>query len=114
MFTVFKKTGEFVCIDHGAEEQVKASLDDDMLYVEGAYPSDKFSFETGEPVPKNEPEYDFLRMERNARLQDSDWTQMPDSPLSDEEKQKWAEYRQKLRDLPESVGNLDELIWPTV
>lgn len=38
---------------------------------------------------------------RNRRLQDSDWTQMPDSPLTDTKKAEWATYRQALRDLPQ-------------
>ena len=35
---------------------------------------------------------------RNELLTASDWTQMPDSPLSDSKKAEWATYRQKLRD----------------
>lgn len=41
-----------------------------------------------------------LREERNKMLLDCDWTLMPDCQLSDEKKQQWIEYRQKLRDLP--------------
>ncbi|OOY31576.1 tail fiber assembly protein [Thioclava sp. F36-6] len=45
-----------------------------------------------------------LRTKRDAALSASDWTQMPDSPLSDADKQAWATYRQALRDLPDSDG----------
>lgn len=41
-----------------------------------------------------------LKAGRNTRLDDTDWTQMPDSPLSDDVKTAWATYRQELRDLP--------------
>lgn len=41
-----------------------------------------------------------LRKIRTALLRDSDWTQVNDSPLTDQEKQAWATYRQALRDLP--------------
>ena len=44
-----------------------------------------------------------LKRQRNKILQDTDWTQMPDSPLSDENKQKWANFRQALRDFPSTV-----------
>jgi len=37
---------------------------------------------------------------RNWLLLSSDWTQLLDSPLSDEQKQQWAVYRQQLRDFP--------------
>ena len=38
--------------------------------------------------------------ERNKQLTDSDWTQIPDSPITDEQKQSWRTYRQALRDFP--------------
>lgn len=41
----------------------------------------------------------FIRRNRDFLLTKSDWTQLPDSPLSAEEKAKWAAYRQELRDL---------------
>lgn len=37
---------------------------------------------------------------RRAALKESDWTQLPDVPLSEEVKQLWRVYRQALRDLP--------------
>ena len=51
---------------------------------------------------------DDLRMFRNAALEESDWTQMPDSPLNDTKKTEWATYRQALRDL---TGHSD---WPDI
>lgn len=57
-----------------------------------------------------------LRNERNLYLSQSDWTQMNDSPLSNEKKLSWSEYRQDLRDLPElldDVQSLDDVPWPT-
>ena len=40
------------------------------------------------------------KAERNKFLSDTDYTQMPDSPMSAEDKQSWANYRQALRDWP--------------
>lgn len=37
---------------------------------------------------------------RNSLLTQSDWTQLPDVPLTLEKKQEWEVYRQALRDLP--------------
>ena len=53
-----------------------------------------------------------LRIERNALLVDSDWTQASDSPLTDEVKATWATYREELRDFPESADP-DDPTWPT-
>ena len=63
-----------------------------------------------------------IRRKRDARLQGSDWTQYPDSPLSDSKKTEWATYRQQLRDLPTSANptiddngrlNQSSVTWPT-
>lgn len=58
---------------------------------------------------------------RNAKLIQSDWTQVPDSPLSDSKKAEWKTYRQTLRDLPSKVTpkflpnspRIDESDFPT-
>ncbi len=47
------------------------------------------------------------RQRRDQRLAASDWTQLPDAPLSEEEKAAWAAYRQALRDL-----DMDGSDWP--
>ena len=44
-----------------------------------------------------------FRQVRNAKLAKCDWTQAPDSPLSDTKKAEWATYRQALRDLTKTV-----------
>ena len=54
--------------------------------------------------------------ERNKQLTASDWTQMPDSPITDEQKQLWQTYRQALRDFPNTyTGSPNEwrLSFPT-
>tara|TARA_R110000737_G_scaffold314871_1_gene324737 strand:+ start:69 stop:293 length:225 start_codon:yes stop_codon:yes gene_type:complete len=43
-----------------------------------------------------------LKWQREILLKESDWTQMPDSPLSESKKAEWVKYRQVLRDLPEN------------
>ena len=61
-----------------------------------------------------------LRIERNKRLAETDWSQSPDVPSTT--KDKWLTYRQALRDLPASANpTLDEdgyldhssITWPT-
>lgn len=58
----------------------------------------------------------YLRDKRNQKLLISDWTQMPDSPLTESKKQEWATYRQQLRDLPESYtddNDIADIIFPS-
>ena len=43
-----------------------------------------------------------IRLVRQFLLSDSDWIFLPDSKVSDEEKEMWLRYRQILRDIPQS------------
>ncbi len=54
-----------------------------------------------------------VRAQRNSLLTLCDWTQLPDAPLTAEQKQEWAEYRQALRDVPEQAGFPDAVVWPS-
>ena len=51
---------------------------------------------------------------RNQLLSSTDWTQLADAPLTDEQKATYGIYRQALRDLPNHVKwpNLDAADWP--
>ena len=58
-----------------------------------------------------------LRIKRNQLLQQTDWRATVDYPNPD--KQAWLDYRQALRDLPETAdpqldenGQLTNVIWP--
>ena len=60
-----------------------------------------------------------LRQERNQRLVETDWRDLPSYPGTDQND--WRTYRQALRDLPASTaepqldeqGNLTNVTWPT-
>jgi hypothetical protein len=54
-----------------------------------------------------------LRRERKNLLSDSDWTQGRDSPLTTEKQDEWVAYRQALRDLPSTVTDPTNVVWPT-
>jgi hypothetical protein len=51
-----------------------------------------------------------LRVLRNERLSDCDWTQISDVPFTEEQKISWKNYRQLLRDLPESITEPKQLV----
>ena len=56
---------------------------------------------------------DGIRILRNERLQDSDWTQISDTALASQDQTDWATYRQELRDFPATVSNPQNPTWPT-
>ena len=94
-------------------------------YIEGIYSTDKFTVVDGVAVAKSSEAITQqnktqaiidLRSYRDVMLNSSDWTQTPDSPLSDTKKQEWQTYRQALRDLPTAytdIESVDEVTWPT-
>jgi len=56
-----------------------------------------------------------VREIRNRLLQSSDWTQMSDSPLSEDEKLDWQIYREELRSLSfveDNISNVKDVDWP--
>jgi len=66
-----------------------------------------------EPVPSDEERLRALRGRRDGLLRESDRTQMPDYPISEDQRTAWAIYRQALRDLPETVADLSAIEWPS-
>lgn len=52
-----------------------------------------------------------VRIERDQKLKDTDWTQTYDSPVN---KEAWAIYRQSLRDLPENYNGVGPIPWPSI
>jgi hypothetical protein len=50
-----------------------------------------------------------VRTQRNILLEESDWTQLSDTPVN---KQAWVTYRQELRDIPNQSGFPSTIVWP--
>lgn len=51
-----------------------------------------------------------MRFERDMLLSTTDWTQLSDAPQAI--KDKYAAYRQALRDVPQQPGFPDNIQWP--
>lgn len=54
-----------------------------------------------------------VRFERNELLYKSDWTQIADNSLTEEERIQWKEYRQQLRDITTLFTSPFDVIYPT-
>ena len=54
---------------------------------------------------------DRLRVQRNQKLAETDWTQNADVPNST--KTNWTTYRQALRDITKTYKSLDDVKWPS-
>lgn len=55
-----------------------------------------------------------IRNKRDELLAKTDWTQMQDSPLSEEKIEKYKKYRQALRDIPEQKEFPFNVVFPSI
>lgn len=69
-----------------------------------------FDYTTEAWVWDDAQSWDDLRAERDRLLAASDWTQVPDAPVTSAT---WATYRQALRNLPANTSDPRNVVWPT-
>lgn len=55
---------------------------------------------------------DYIRQKRDEYLDRTDWTQMPDVPMTPEKRTEYANYRQVLRDITNNLDDPDNVTWP--
>ena len=55
-----------------------------------------------------------IRSRRNSALDGTDYTQMPDYPGSESERNFWVSFRQSLRDIPSQPGFPWQVEWPEI
>lgn len=86
------------------EEEWQQALSKNYKVIEGKHAFSPF-------VQNKEELLENLRTKRNALLVESDWTQVEDSPLPEEQKSAWKNYRQELRDLTD-LEDTTTIVWP--
>lgn len=111
-------TGELGPVMTGTEEDLQEALQ--FTHIEGAFDSTKYkvNIQTNaleEITTSRKPLLFELRNKRNEMLDNLRWTIMPDSPLSETNKQEWLLYLKSLQSLllgvtPETT---DQVVWPT-
>lgn len=89
------------------DDQWQVLLDGEHAFVQGAV------VQYTPPSPSNEILLERLRNERNNRLTACDWTQLPDAPLTSDQRTAWQTYRQALRDFPATCTDPANPTWPT-
>ncbi len=114
-------TEEFI-LSHGYAKFEKPTLGTGEYVVDGGEPVFELVDGVARPVldiremTQEEKVDAWVRTPRNFDLAMSDWTQMPDAPLSKEQKAAWAQYRQELRDLTKVYADVQspaDVIPPT-
>lgn len=78
-------------------------------------PNELSKFDYENKVWINDSEKSIIQISQNRLnlLQKSDWTQLPNGPLTEQQQEAWAVYRQELRDITSQSGYPFNVIWPT-
>lgn len=91
-------------------QDVTPTLGDDGIYYQTWAVVEMTDAEKAEAIDKEAAK---VRLEREYRLDRSDWSHLPDTPLTQEQRASWAVYRQALRDVPAQAGFPWKFTWPT-
>lgn len=115
VFTTFDpETGEITGRIRGSRKTAEAN----GPFVEGEFSRKTHVIVDSQPASRDAAEIEGaeieaawreLRMGRDARLKDSDWTQIPDAPV---DRAAWTKYREALRALPETTTDPRQVVWP--
>ena len=107
-FAVIPEGREMVSITDAQAAQFESSSEP-LFYIDNELKTfdQKLWIDSPDAVKNN------IRFNRDKLLADSDWTQLPDSPLSTSVKAQWATYRQTLRDLTDNVNSNGQVTFPT-
>ena len=120
-YTIYNPdNGKILRIIKCLPSNLEINMSENEKYIEGRFRSPEYIIEDGKAKAVDVPEdLDEIRRKnlslRGSLLEASDWTQLPDSPLSDSKKAEWATYRQALRDITTHSNwpNLEDSDWPT-
>jgi hypothetical protein len=112
---------------------IEIQLEKDESYLEGSYDDTKYYIEEGNlvEIPAKPNDYHYfnydtkqwventnklisdIMIKRRNLLTASDWTQLPNGPLTEQRKLEWQTYRQQLRDITSQAGYPTNVVWPT-
>lgn len=100
-YTVFNSSGVAVRYIQADDNELTLKVGPDETYTLGRV---------------NAQSIEDVRVMRDSLLAASDWTQLPDAPLTDAQKDDWRVYRQSLRDITDEcqyITCIDDVTWPT-
>lgn len=93
-------------------EELQCSVGEALLPVSDGHDLGSTHVVAGAPIVRaSHASIDEIKALRNALLAACDWTQVPDVPLSEQQKLAWAAYRQELRDFP-AICDPANPVWP--
>jgi predicted transcriptional regulator len=113
-----KTTGKILRSVFNTKESIEKHIKENEEYLLYAKNWRNCEVVNGEVVPISEEileaeslqrKWNSFIADRNDKLKNSDWTQVPDAPV---DSAAWAVYRQQLRDLPANTTDPRNVVWP--
>ena len=91
--------------------QVTVNEDDinQITWHEGTTPIPKADIEAQFTAVEFDMAMEDLRAKRNKDLKDSDWTQLPDTTLTNVQKQAWMQFRTELRNITDGLTTVEQV-----
>ena len=80
-----------------------------IQWLNGTTPIPVADIQAQLPIVEFDMAMEDLRAKRNKDLQDSDWTQLPDTTLTNTQKQSWMQYRTELRNITDGLKTVADV-----
>lgn len=134
IYTIYNTNTGRIARTVSTDGDIAIQLRPEEDYIEGEYSGSSNYIDDNKQVvsipekPNEYSEFDFttkqwvtnqnriiaeVSIKRQKLLNASDWTQLPNGPLTVERQAEWAAYRQQLRDITDQTGYPTDVIWPT-
>jgi hypothetical protein len=81
----------------------------EITWDNGTTPISKADIEAQFPAVEFDMAMEDLRAKRNKDLQDSDWTQLSDNTLTNDQRQAYMRYRTELRNITDGLTTVEQV-----
>ena len=96
-------------INPNAEVSVSGDDINTIVWENGTTPISKADIEAQFPAVEFDMAMEDLRAKRNKDLQDSDWTQLSDNTLTNDQRQAYMRYRTELRNITDGLTTVEQV-----
>ena len=96
-------------INSNAQVSVSDNDINQITWENGTTPISKAEIEAQFPIVEFDIAMKDLRAKRNKDLQDSDWTQLPDTTLTNVQRQAWMQFRTELRNITDGLTTVEQV-----
>ena len=96
-------------INPNAKVTVNADDINQITWHDGTTPISKADIEAQFTAVEFDMAMEDLRTKRNKDLKNSDWTQLPDTTLTNAQKQAWMQFRTELRNITDGLTTVEQI-----